>query len=57
MTGSAGISCGMRKALVDVLVDDVGFVQDEVALDQHRNLVVRVHHREVLGLVVEDRRR
>src|SRR5215472_3075020 len=43
----------MRKALVDVLVDDVGFVQHEVALDEHRHLVVRIHHGEVLGLVVE----
>ena len=43
----------MREALVDVLVDDVGLVQHQVALDQHRHLVVRIHHREVLGLVVE----
>jgi len=43
----------MRKALVDVLVDDVRLVQDEVALDQHRQAVVRVHHRDVLGLVVQ----
>jgi hypothetical protein len=45
--GSAG------EALVDVLVDDVRLVQDEVALDQHRQAVVRVHHRDVLGLVVQ----
>jgi hypothetical protein len=31
----------VRKALVDVLVDDVGLVEDEVALDQHGHLVVR----------------
>ena len=43
----------MREALVDVLVDDVRLVQHEVALDQHRHLVVRIHHREVLGLVVQ----
>ena len=43
----------MREPLVDVLVDDVRLVQHEVALDQHRNLVVRIHHRQVLGLVVE----
>jgi hypothetical protein len=43
----------MREALVDVLVDDVRLVQDEVALDQHRGAVVRIHHREVLGLVIE----
>ena len=28
-------------------------LQHEVALDEHRHLVVRVHHREVLGLIVE----
>ena len=43
----------MREALVDVLVDDVRLVEHEVALDQHRGAVVRVHHREVLGLVHE----
>ena len=43
----------MRKAIVDVLVDDVRLVQDQVALDQHRHLVVRVHHRQVFGLVVQ----
>jgi len=43
----------MRKALVDILVDDVRFVQHQIALDQHWNLVVRVHHREILGLVIE----
>jgi hypothetical protein len=32
------------------------FVQHEVALDQHRHLVVRVHDGEVLGLVVGRRR-
>jgi len=40
----------MREALVDVLVDDVRLVQDEVALDQDRHLVVRVHQRDVFGL-------
>ncbi|MNC95394.1 hypothetical protein D3C83_125040 [compost metagenome] len=43
----------MGEALVDVLVDDVRLVQDEIALDQHRQPVVRVHHGEVLGLVHE----
>src|SRR5690606_36377591 len=42
-----------REALVDVLVDDVRLVQDQVALDQDRNLAVRIHDRDVLGLVVE----
>jgi hypothetical protein len=40
----------MREALVDVLVDDVRFVQDEVALDEDGHLVVRVHQRDVFGL-------
>ncbi len=43
----------VREALVDVLVDDVRLVQDEVALDQHGQPVVRVHDGDVLGLVVE----
>jgi hypothetical protein len=43
----------VREALVDVLVDDVRLVQHEIALDQHRHLVVRIHHCQVLGLVVE----
>jgi hypothetical protein len=43
----------MGKALVDVLVDDVGLVQDQVPLDQDRDLAVRIHDRDVLGLVVE----
>jgi hypothetical protein len=41
----------MREALVDVLVDDVRFVQDQIALDQNRHLTVRVHHRDVFRLV------
>jgi hypothetical protein len=40
----------VREALVDVLVDDVRLVQDQVALDQDRHLVVRVHQRDVFGL-------
>src|SRR6185369_12592191 len=39
--------------LVDVLVDDVRLVQHEVAFDEHRDLDVGIHDREVLGLVVE----
>src|SRR5712692_8434778 len=42
----------MREALVDVLVDDVRLIEDQIALDQHRQPVVGVHHRDVLGLVV-----
>ncbi|MNT95723.1 hypothetical protein D3C72_2376560 [compost metagenome] len=43
----------MREALVDVLVDDVRLVQDQVAFDQNGHLTVRVHHRDVFGLVVQ----
>ena len=39
------------KALVDVFVDDVGLVQNQIALHQHRHLVVGVHHRQVFGFV------
>jgi hypothetical protein len=42
----------MREALVDVFVDDVRLVQDQIALDEDRQAVVRVHHRDVFGLVV-----
>ena len=41
----------MRKALVDVLVDDVRFVQHQIALDQDRHLAVRIHHVDIFGLV------
>jgi len=41
----------MRKAVVDVFVDDVRFIKNQVALNQHRHLVVRVHHCEVFRLV------
>jgi hypothetical protein len=41
----------MRKALVDVLIDDVRLVQHEIALDQDRHLPIRIHHVDVLGLV------
>jgi hypothetical protein len=41
----------MREALVDVLVDDVRFVQDQFALDQDRHLTVRIHGRNVFRLV------
>src|SRR5690606_31990291 len=34
---------GMREALVDEFVDDVGLVQDQVALHEDGHLPVRVH--------------
>ena len=43
----------MRKTVVDVFVDDIRLIQNEIALDQHRHLVVRIHHCEVFGLVVK----
>ena len=53
MTGSAGHELRVREAFVDVLVDDVRLVQDQVTLDQNGHLTVRVHHRDVFGLVVQ----
>jgi hypothetical protein len=41
----------MRKTLVDVLVDDVGVIQDEIAINQHRHAVVGIDDRNVLGLL------
>jgi hypothetical protein len=41
------------KALVDVLVDDVGLVEDEVALDEDGHLPIGVHDIDVFGLVEE----
>src|SRR5690606_20943496 len=43
----------MREALVDVLVDDVGLIQNEVALHEDRNLPVRIHDGNVFRLVVQ----
>src|SRR5574343_296779 len=41
----------MRKALIDVLVNDVRFKQDQIALDQNRNTIVRIDRRHFLRLV------
>jgi hypothetical protein len=43
----------MGKALVDLFVDDVGFVEDQVALDEDRHLTVGIHDRNIFGLVEE----
>jgi hypothetical protein len=43
----------MRKTLIDVFVDDVRLVQDQVTLDQDRNLPIRVHDVDVFRFVVE----
>src|SRR5690606_34198050 len=38
---------------VDVLVDDVGLVQHQIAFDQDGDLAIRVHNRDVFGFVVQ----
>jgi hypothetical protein len=43
----------MRKALVDVFIDDVRLVQDEIAFNQDGDLAVRVHHIDVFWLVIQ----
>ena len=43
----------MRKTLINVFVDDVRLVQNEVALDEDRYRVVRIHHSKIFGLVIE----
>ena len=43
----------MRKALVNVLIDDVRFIQDEVTLDQDWHLAIGIHHIDVFRLVVQ----
>ena len=42
----------MRKALVDVLVDDVGLGQDQVAFDQHRHFAAGADAGDFFRLVV-----
>ena len=44
-------SMRMRKALVNVFVDDVRFVKHEITLDQDRYLAVRIHRVDIFGLV------
>src|SRR5690606_41864293 len=41
----------MRKTLVNVLVDNIGFIQNQVALYQDGHATVGVHDRDILGLV------
>ena len=41
---------GMRKTLVDVFVDDVRLIEDEIALDQHRHLAVRIDDGDIFLL-------
>ena len=53
ITPVAGHQLGMGKALIDVLIDDVGLIQNQIALDQNRHLTVRVHDIDVFGLVVK----
>jgi hypothetical protein len=49
----AGHQLGMREALIDVLIDDVGFIQNQIALDQDGHLTIRVHDVDVFRLVVK----
>ena len=49
--GIAGHQLRMRETFVDIFVDDVGLVQDEVAFNQNRHLVVRIHDGKVFGFV------
>ncbi|MDT4871065.1 hypothetical protein FQZ97_1061750 [compost metagenome] len=43
----------MRETLINVLVDDVRFVQDQVTLNQNGHLAIWVHDADVFGLVVQ----
>jgi hypothetical protein len=43
----------MRETLVDVFVDDVGLIQNQIALHQDGHLTVRVHDIDVFRLVVK----
>src|SRR5690606_32485113 len=40
----------VRKALVDVFVDDVRLVQNQIALNEDGHLVVRVHQSDIFRL-------
>jgi len=39
----------MREAFINILIDDIGFIQNQVALDQNRHFVVRIDHRDIFG--------
>ena len=43
----------VREALIDVFVDDVGLIQNQIALNQNRHLTIGIHHIDVFRLVVQ----
>ena len=43
----------VRKTLVDVLIDNVGFVQNEITFNQNGHLPIGIHHGDVLWLIEE----
>jgi hypothetical protein len=43
----------MWKTLINVLIDDIGLIQNQIALYQDRDLTIRVHHRNIFGLIKE----
>ena len=49
----AGHQLRVRKAFVNVLIDDVGLIQNQVTLHQNRHLAVGVHDIDVFGFVVQ----
>ena len=53
---SAGALTEERSVSVNVSASqlrDVRFVENQITFDQHRDLVIRVHHRKVFGLVMQ----
>jgi hypothetical protein len=43
----------VREAVVNILVDDIGLVQDEVALYQDGDATIRAHHCQIFRPVVQ----
>src|SRR6185503_597705 len=41
----------MRKAIINVLIDDVRFVKNQIPFYQYWRAIVRIHHREVFRLI------
>ena len=51
LNGVSRHQLGMREAFVYVFVDDVGFVQYQIALYQNRYLVIRIHDGQIFRFV------
>jgi hypothetical protein len=47
----AGHELRVREALVDVFIDNVGLIQNQIALNKDGHLAIGVHYRDVFGLV------